>query len=469
MVIGCREIAPGWLVYFMLSLIYLHPATFITCIQLRSFRLPPWTRDSLDSVAMDGVQHRSLAVDTAEIRLLELSPEERTSESIACKLHVVPLDDAPVYTAISYVWGESTNCRTILLNGAPFLVRLNLWDFLIQEQKHEKHDLLWLDAICIDQNSIAERSHQVAIMGRIFSSASSVIAWLGSGPQSIRKAISQLEKCDIENTELSAGYVQALQASKYWRRIWIIQEYVLAKTVKIQCGARQTSDDRIRHVFGTLDKLRRKRARLDYADIPLLLSTSPMAQIMRHRWLLHAQQIQLQGHSFQNTFRQFSLGECSDKRDRVYALLALVSPADAAAFPIIPDYSLTPLELFVSLVNRRRDQFSPAADDCLVWRLLIWETLHMAKQLEVNTVDEKVDILISGLYAAELTTRNAIMVGKHGRAVGGKLGAQILQVHFAMDDRMRDEAVRKMVGEVSKIIDAGGDLIEPSERLIALE
>jgi hypothetical protein len=37
----------------------------------------------------------------------------------------------------------------------------------------------WIDALCIDQDSIAKRNPQVAQMGRISASASEVIAWFG--------------------------------------------------------------------------------------------------------------------------------------------------------------------------------------------------------------------------------------------------------------------------------------------------
>lgn len=40
-------------------------------------------------------------------------------------------------------------------------------------------DWLWVDAICIDQSNDEERASQVSRMGRIYSSASETVAWLG--------------------------------------------------------------------------------------------------------------------------------------------------------------------------------------------------------------------------------------------------------------------------------------------------
>lgn len=40
---------------------------------------------------------------------------------------------------------------------------------------------LWIDSICIDQSNLAEKSMQVALMGQIYSLASSVMVGLANG------------------------------------------------------------------------------------------------------------------------------------------------------------------------------------------------------------------------------------------------------------------------------------------------
>ena len=39
--------------------------------------------------------------------------------------------------------------------------------------------VLWIDAICVDQNNIPERGHQVVRMAAIYPQASRVVVWLG--------------------------------------------------------------------------------------------------------------------------------------------------------------------------------------------------------------------------------------------------------------------------------------------------
>jgi hypothetical protein len=86
------------------------------------------------------------------------------------------------YICLSYVWGAPDRGHLINMNKKSFWVRENLLNFL--EAASRKHRLrsqwLWIDALCIDQDNVAERNHQVQQMGLIFSRAEEVISWLGN-------------------------------------------------------------------------------------------------------------------------------------------------------------------------------------------------------------------------------------------------------------------------------------------------
>ncbi|KAK3984904.1 heterokaryon incompatibility protein-domain-containing protein [Cladorrhinum sp. PSN332] len=83
-----------------------------------------------------------------EIRLLELLPSS-PAEPLICRIFVTTLNDpCKPYTALSH---DS-------LDG-PLII--------------------WIDQICINQGDAAEKSHQVGLMGRIYSSAAEVLVWLG--------------------------------------------------------------------------------------------------------------------------------------------------------------------------------------------------------------------------------------------------------------------------------------------------
>ncbi|KAF2677572.1 HET-domain-containing protein, partial [Lentithecium fluviatile CBS 122367] len=179
---------------------------------------------------------------STKIRVVELLPNDSSdlSAPISCKFHVLSLDEAPPYTALSYVWGDATVTKTILLDGEPFSVRVNLWNFLMQkraegDRANTDSSFLWIDAICIDQTSIAERNHQVSMMGRIYSEATSVIAWLGIGPESITSAMKQIKLWSRMDEgapnwiSLAFDSIRQLSTSEYWTRVWIVQEFVLGK------------------------------------------------------------------------------------------------------------------------------------------------------------------------------------------------------------------------------------------------
>ncbi|KAF2496771.1 hypothetical protein BU16DRAFT_458540 [Lophium mytilinum] len=119
-----------------------------------------------------------------EFRLLRLIPGSG-SDTIACEDVVVSFVDTkrPSYYALSYVWGDPKDTKPIMFNGSPFWITQNLWRALrqLRADKTVSKTLIWIDSICINQNDLQERNHQVSAMGQLYSSAAEVIVWLGEG------------------------------------------------------------------------------------------------------------------------------------------------------------------------------------------------------------------------------------------------------------------------------------------------
>jgi Heterokaryon incompatibility protein (HET) len=44
-------------------------------------------------------------------------------------------------------------------------------------EKQERQ--FWIDALCINQEDVSERNHQVRMIGKIYSQAQGIVAWLG--------------------------------------------------------------------------------------------------------------------------------------------------------------------------------------------------------------------------------------------------------------------------------------------------
>ena len=101
-------------------------------------------------------------------------------------------------------------------------------------------DYLWIDYLCIDQTNISERSHQVSIMGSIYTQAAETIVWLGAATEETAKDMQDITKMfgekDYTARERYAGLYDELFSWPYWRRMWIQQKYLLSSNISIWCG-----------------------------------------------------------------------------------------------------------------------------------------------------------------------------------------------------------------------------------------
>jgi len=183
------------------------------------------------------------------IRLLTLLPGT-VDDPICCQLENISLEGdqaVPTYEALSYVWGESQDTVPISLGLSLFEVRTNLYDALEHLRSRKKPRKLWIDAICINQDEVSERNHQVQQMAYIYQAAARVLVWLGPNSFESVNAIHSLTK--INSPSLSDAREQIIQMKgwewenllslltrPYWKRVWIIQEVVLAVDLEIICG-----------------------------------------------------------------------------------------------------------------------------------------------------------------------------------------------------------------------------------------
>lgn len=132
-----------------------------------------------------------------EIRLLRINTDD--SPQISCQLIHATWDKLPDFVALSYCWGSSQDLKTITINGLSFPVTANLYEGLVQWKRNLKKrqafeaddrwtrpvidassgSMLWIDAICINQKDMAEKSLQIPKMSSIYQRCHRVLAWLG--------------------------------------------------------------------------------------------------------------------------------------------------------------------------------------------------------------------------------------------------------------------------------------------------
>ncbi|RSL78146.1 hypothetical protein CEP51_008461 [Fusarium floridanum] len=322
--------------------------------------------------------HPALDHSSRQIRLLSVC--EDVEGKIACNLSVFDLSSCPQFIALSYVWGSPHIQQEVTLNGHAFPIRHNLYLALksisnyiktaVGEQVITKNSLnatssefghdfeqspkswkyFWIDAICINQTEVSERNHQVRMMSDIYKSAVFVLVWFGP---SCEKALHLVATADpaklravykpytdrFQKSEFSEPLIPLLE-SDYWSRMWIVQEFVLAQDLVFASGSVLVPWDRAKHLFPDLC------AHLGSDEIG---SAVTLVNERRQHEFLQKQGIRPDLHEL---LRRFRLMNCSDPRDRVFALSGLLGESpDAAGNILIVDYSLTPAQLSLRILR----------------------------------------------------------------------------------------------------------------------
>jgi hypothetical protein len=135
---------------------------------------------ALDSETTALYSKHLLDVERDQIRLLVLHPGD-WEDQICCDFEVVSLKDRPKYAALSYVWGQDDPDNIAHIGGHCIPIRPNLFKALRRLRAHAagEDSTIWVDAVCINQTSMEERSSQVAMMGQIYSLCTGVSLWFG--------------------------------------------------------------------------------------------------------------------------------------------------------------------------------------------------------------------------------------------------------------------------------------------------
>ena len=300
----------------------------------------------------DVYRHNSL--DSDRLRLLRF---ETASKSIIKPDNRCPrllIEDclrreAPPYRALSYEWGEpTTDLHTIRLNGRTFKARANLWWCLRHMQRLYDDRHIWIDALCIDQHNIQERNEQVRNMGEVYSSATSVLVWLG-----LRHDAERAEKELQAGNTLKAAPKPLLNKhvirKSYWTRLWIVQELLLARRIEMLCGMNviqwETQAEYIKFSinYGGWDN--------DFI----------FHRIIEDALVTEVDQRGREHLSLAEVLWRYGHSQCEDPRDKLFALLNIL-PADERAFlsQWFPDYAV-PAEKVQLLLLAYLRMFAPKA------------------------------------------------------------------------------------------------------------
>lgn len=271
------------------------------------------------------------------------------------------------YEAVSYRWGSSERVHSILINGCLFAVTESAFDILLSLRSTFRDRVLWIDAICINQEDHNEKSQQVELMRDIYQNASRVIVYPGSGWQfrlaaqmilELRVAL-QISWIDLSRTRLkyarSRSALMRLLTHEYFTRAWIVQEIAVAPKVDLYLAGKYLSWDTFFETAEALFKPERRHSiaqnssegsmralpKSCYGNLVVLNALNQVSGPNRH----YLPQPTLEDVIF------FTRGfRATDARDLLFALLGLVGHGFIHKL-IRPDYTKSCEEVFVNVAR----------------------------------------------------------------------------------------------------------------------
>ena len=322
--------------------------------------------------SLDPYKYTSLNDNLKQIRLLTLHGGDFKAD-IHISIRTVPLspDSPPKYEALSYVWGSPKNPIDIHVELQTLAVTQNLAEALPYLRYTDKPRVLWIDAICVNQQALKERSRQVGRMADLYRLADRVIVWLGPEKKHSKHGLRVLEKLSSKITvdwihstmepvsngvekhradgneglpygdkELRAIY--SLISCPWFERLWIWQEIQLTKSNAMMiCGSDKIPWESFRTALYCLHQkvYRKKPTSVIYEQFSArVIKTYPLATS-------HPKP------TFLNIMHDTMHCKYTDPKDRVYAILSLLG-SSREAIDITPDYTKTTSQVYQDVTLR---------------------------------------------------------------------------------------------------------------------
>ncbi|KLJ12168.1 hypothetical protein EMPG_09596 [Blastomyces silverae] len=297
------------------------------------------------------------------IRLAEILPGQ-SNDNLQLNLQHTTLQNAPAYEALSYEWAGNLGLRPVKCGSQEFRLSANLRAGLKRLRYTNRRRLIWVDAICIDQDNSQERSHQVSLMRDIYRNAQRALIWIGEEKEHTGAAFeiipalaenwaaqgSQDDKppsmpprstaephanqlLDPSNKALWNSIIDVF-TRPYFKRTWIIQEIIVSKAASVICGGWMVDWTSFHRAANHIvqDEFRASRE-------PQPSTLFLIALIRRIERRFEKRDLRLR-----TLLRHFRASKALDPRDKVFALLGLMcgnnaSPTDRQLKGIKADYT----------------------------------------------------------------------------------------------------------------------------------
>lgn len=345
-----------------------------------------------------------------DIRLVILK-HGSSDEPIHCKLVEVRFSQDIRYEALSYEWGSRLKHKQpIYVNGVPRTIRKNLYDALLHLRRSRWDRYLWIDALCINQEDVKEKNHQLPLMGPIYGRAWDVLAWLGLTSDDSHLAICHLIKLGLDGHEASLkalnneqqplakelDSIVALCKRSYWHRIWVVQEIRLASHITYHCGGDTMAGETFALALKFISLASNSKTSSLLFDIQKSMASKIVDYSIRPKelrlkeWLIKTQD---------------SLA--TDPKDKVYALLNLAT--DCRDNPRLrADYSKskTPSEVYkdVMLVCSTDKATRQPCNDTFDLSQVLQRALNIHPITVQLSPSDTQPIWICGIFSAQITS-----------------------------------------------------------------
>lgn len=312
--------------------------------------------------------------ETSRIRVLALLPNTFESDvQITLREEDLLSESITPYTALSYTWGSREDPTRIYVNqpdhGSETYGALDVTRNLYEALKHLRHEHesrdFRIDAICIDQGDLLERASQVKLMTDIYVKAQDTVVWLGPASDKSSFAMNKLRQWDqslhtgdpattkyfnidgktiefdsrrvlIRLDTPDSRAINALIHRDWFNRLWIRQEiYHSEEKASLMCGKDLMPWMRFKQTIIAVFRnpkhsFKRGSGHNDTGDRLLF-------RAMLIKYLTN-----FQDKSLINTLRTASSSECQDSRDRIFAVLGVLSPKhDWFKSATVVDYTLS--------------------------------------------------------------------------------------------------------------------------------
>jgi hypothetical protein len=313
--------------------------------------------------------YKPLNAAKQEIRILRLHPSKNLQDDPVCTLQTITIPGSVGFAALSYVWGDQSTHRYLILNRYRIEVGVNLHTALRYIRRPDRILSIWADAICINQQDLHERSAQVPLMRSIYWNAHLVCTWAGEANndtgKSIRLLLGLLKLCEslaekgaretIDTIVQDPRYIvqfdrimrlsYCITSAELWHRLWIVQEIVMGmkrRTGFLLIGKHVVFMPRFLQIVNMLSMLHQKISALrndeqSSEEIDYYESVLHVSALLSLSSPLGTDQIASGGLLLRLNHEL----DVSEPKDRVYGFLAMMPEIN-----IVPRYELSVGEIY---------------------------------------------------------------------------------------------------------------------------